>query len=170
MGTKKKIVIKPVQEELETIYPDASAGADWIKAVTKKRLKKEDKKGEFMKALTIKQPWANEILYCGKDIENRSINWKHRGLTVLHAGAKISSDAYTPGGYKDHVVLGAIIGVVEIIDCVEEHDSPHFDGPFGYVLANPRPLLKPIPYAGQVGLWNVSPEAEKEIKKQLKLK
>ena len=123
-----------------------------------------------MKALTIKQPWANEILYCGKDIENRVTKWQHRGLIAIHAGAQISTKVYTPKGYKHHVVLGAIIGAVEIIDCVEEHNSRHFDGPFGYVLANPRPLLKPIPYKGNLGLWNVSPETEKEIRKQLKLK
>lgn len=116
-----------------------------------------------MKAITIKQPWANEILYCGKDIENRSIKWKHRGLIALHSGAQVAPDSYTPEGYKNHVVLGAIIGIVDIIDCFEEHDSPYFDGPFGYVLANPRPLLKPIAYKGQQGLWNVSPETEKEI-------
>jgi hypothetical protein len=129
-------------------------------------MKKLDK--QPMKGLTVKQPWANQILYTGKDIENRDTRWNVTGTIALHAGLQVTKDVYLPKGYKKHLVLGAIIGVVDIIECVEKHDSPCFKGPYGYVLENPRPLPKPIPYKGQLGFWNVSPEAEKEIRKQLK--
>ena len=36
--------------------------------------------------------------------------------------------------------MGGIIGVVEIVDCVQAYSSPWFRGPYGWVLANPRRL------------------------------
>ena len=36
--------------------------------------------------------------------------------------------------------IGGIVGVVDVIDCVESHKSKWFNGPFGWVLANPRCL------------------------------
>ena len=117
-----------------------------------------------MKGLSVKQPWANAIFYTGKDIENRKSAHKVRGTIALHASLQVTKEEYLPKGFKKHLVLGAIIGVVDIVDCVDDHESEHFWGPYGYVLENPRPLPKPIPYKGQLGFWNVSPEAEKEIR------
>jgi hypothetical protein len=58
----------------------------------------------------------------------------------------------------DQWVLGAIIGFVEVVDCVDEHRSKWFLGPFGYVLANARPLRKPVPCKGALGFWVVPPD------------
>ena len=38
-------------------------------------------------ALTIRQPWAHMITYCGKLAENRTWYTAHRGLVAIHAGA-----------------------------------------------------------------------------------
>lgn len=65
------------------------------------------------------------------------------------------------------LVLSAIIGVVEIVDVVERHRSKWFQGPYGFILANPQSLEKPIPCKGKLGLWDVSPELSRKIKKQL---
>jgi hypothetical protein len=35
---------------------------------------------------------------------------------------------------------GGIVGVVDVIDCLEIHKSKWFNGRFGWVLANPRRL------------------------------
>ncbi len=52
--------------------------------------------------------------------------------------------------------LGGIIGLVEIVDCVQEHPSPWFEGPYGFVLRNPRPLpFTPCP--GHLGFYDVPP-------------
>ncbi len=53
-----------------------------------------------------------------------------------------------------------------VIDCVTESRSKWFDGPgyFGYVLANPRPLKKPIHCKGNRGFWTVPPEILRRCK------
>ena len=62
---------------------------------------------------------------------------------------------------------GAIIGVVDIVDVVEDSDSEWFGGPLGFVLKNPRPLNQPIPCKGKLFLWEVPPEIVKEMERQL---
>lgn len=115
-----------------------------------------------MKALTVRQPHANAILYTGKDIENRSRCINVSGTIALHAGGQVDDYEYLPEGYKDSVVLGAIIGVVDIVDCVEEHESPWFIGPVGYVLTNPRPLPKPIPLGGNLASGTCRPKPRRK--------
>jgi hypothetical protein len=121
-----------------------------------------------MKALTIHQPNAKAILYYGKDIENRSRCMSIRGTIAVHAGAQVDNSVYLPKSFKKQIVKSAIIGIVDVLDCVDDHDSEWFNGPYGYVLDNPRPLMNPIPCQGQLGFWNVPPEIEKEMRKQLR--
>jgi hypothetical protein len=123
-----------------------------------------------MKALTIRQPHANRIFYQCKDIENRTWCRNISGLVAIHAGAQLESDDLKPKDSRVQMVLGAIIGVVDVVDCVEEHKSKWFNGPYGFVLANPRLLPKPIPFKGKLGFWDVPSKIEREIRKQLKVK
>jgi hypothetical protein len=59
--------------------------------------------------------------------------------------------------------VGAILGTIELCGCVTESDSPWFDddptvnrrGPCALVMARPRVFASPIPYPGQLGLFNV---------------
>ncbi len=98
-----------------------------------------------MKALSIQQPWASMILCEGKDIENRTWETKIRGRIFIHVGKNYSVDGHL--WIENHfgikvpaecsVLLGGIIGSVEIVDCVTSHDSKWFFGPFGFVLKNP---------------------------------
>jgi hypothetical protein len=67
----------------------------------------------------------------------------------------------------DDLITGAIIGVVEIVDVVERSTSKWFQGPYGLVLANPRPLTKPIPVNGRLGLWEVPSEIVRQIQRRL---
>lgn len=106
-----------------------------------------------MKALSIKQPWAHLIIHGGKDIENRKWSTKFRGRFLVHASKEIDEEAMIAyvqmGLVREHCVTGAIIGSVEIIDCVTESESPWFQGPYGFVLRNP--LIKiPVPLKGQL--------------------
>lgn len=116
------------------------------------------------RALSVRQPWAWAILN-GKDIENRSRRTHYRGDVLLHASLKYERSARPPNGHPwpPHIVgadfqIGGIIGVVEIVDCVEESTSPWFAGPFGYVLANPRPLAF-MPMMGALGFFKAVYEA-----------
>lgn len=50
---------------------------------------------------------------------------------------------------------GAIVGEVDIVDCVTESVNPWFTGPYGFVLANPALYEETIPYKGRRGLFEV---------------
>lgn len=51
--------------------------------------------------------------------------------------------------------LGAIIGTVDIVDCVTKSDSPWFFGPHGFVLRDPIALPEPVPCKGALSFWKV---------------
>ena len=151
-----------------------------------------------MKAITIRQPWASLIAHGIKDIENRT--WKcptkHIGTRVLiHAAVKTSDfwDCPNYGIVHNHIRevtkygidyskynTMAIIGSVEIVDCVVNHTSIwaektklptigdvlediHFLGKvqkpnpiiYNWVLANPILFDEPIMNVkGKLGFWN----------------
>ena len=64
---------------------------------------------------------------------------------------------------------GAIIGIVRVIDCVTEHSSVWFEGPFGLVLEYPTPI-KPIEYRGSLGFWDVDHFVAEELKEAVKVR
>ena len=60
---------------------------------------------------------------------------------------------------------GAILGTVELVDCVEESDDYSFFGkPYGWVLAHPRPLRKPIQVRGSQRLWTVPADIARRLR------
>lgn len=91
-----------------------------------------------MKALSIKQPWASLIAHGIKDIENRTWKVNFRGKIFIHASAKEAGSVLDllnndqSKKWNDYLntlntipdkPVSAIIGEVEIIDCVIDHDS-----------------------------------------------
>lgn len=122
------------------------------------------------KALSIRQPWVWAILNAGKNIENRPRRFNYRGPICLHASMykgkgyfnistkimiECSQDTRniictSPSGHQ--LPLGGIVGIDEIVDCVEESDSPWFFGPYGLVLENVVPVPF-IPVKGSLGLF-----------------
>lgn len=111
-----------------------------------------------MKAITIRQPWAALIVAGIKDIENRTWTTKYRGPLLIHAGGAewepLSKLVREPAVSS---LYSRIIGIVDLVDVAESHPSPWFEGPYGWVLANPRPI-KPVPMAGRLGLFEVEDE------------
>lgn len=105
-----------------------------------------------MKALSIKQPWAWLIVNGPKPVENR--NWKtdQRGTVLIHAGKSFDMPGYDwlmmnlkrlgidglpePNAYE----FGGIVGQVVIVDCVQHHRSPWFQGPNAFVFKDAKPL------------------------------
>lgn len=114
-------------------------------------------------ALSIRQPWAWLVVNGFKDIENRSRRTNHRGPLLIHAGLSTSDYNSATAEWlrqKYGVVIptelefGAILGLVEVVDCVSNHPSPWFHpGGFGYVLAKARRLSPTYPCAGKLGLF-----------------
>lgn len=114
-----------------------------------------------MKALSIRQPWAWLIIQGYKDVENRKWQTNYRGKLYVHASKIIDMKAYNI--FRDFYDLpdletlqrGGIIGQVEIVDCVKSHQSDWFEGPFGFVLKNSKPLpFKPC--RGKLGFFDVA--------------
>lgn len=136
-------------------------------------------------ALSIRQPWAQLIIHAGKDIENRSWPTKVRGRFWVHASLGMTRDEHADAiafgveairadprnacatnkttlrelGFDfQALVRGAIIGSVELVDCVQSSPSPWFCGKYGFVLRDPRP----IPFVrerGKLGFFKVSNDA-----------
>lgn len=98
-----------------------------------------------MKALSIKQPWASLIAHGIKDIENRTWKTNFRGRIYIHASGirvkteylnryfsfemtselikAISHTNFIPAGWVNIQPTSAIIGEVDIVDCVINHPS-----------------------------------------------
>ncbi|MDR0825069.1 MAG: ASCH domain-containing protein [Prevotella sp.] len=130
-----------------------------------------------MKAITIKQPWAHLICAGIKDVENRTWKTKHRGCVYIHAGADKKLD-HTPWDMivtkeqledmmkynteyewcKMEFIKSAIIGYVDIIDCIENHPSVWaLPNHYHWVLANPFLFEHPIlDVKGKLSLWDCS--------------
>ena len=119
-----------------------------------------------MKALSIRQPWAWLIAAGYKDIENRRWSTKFRGRIYVHAAMRFDKNAImaTPLSRKNFLDeraqsaiedlshtwrSSAIIGEVDIVDCVTSSDSPWFTGRYGFILANPKLYDNPIPCKGK---------------------
>ncbi len=124
-------------------------------------------------ALSIRQPWASLILLAGKDIENRTWRTRVRGPLLIHAAKGMTRKEYLDAMdfvdancfgsignlfdsfEPDNLPRGGIIGSVNLTDCVYQSDSPWFQGPYGFVLCDPRPLPF-VPFTGQLGFFDVS--------------
>lgn len=129
----------------------------------------------FIPALSIQQPWTWLIVHRFKNIENRSRRCHYRGPVLLHAGLKVDEHAdvrltngfhpvtrdVLPGAssiYRAHgeagtIYRGGIVGIADIIGCVEHSEDPYFVGPFGWVIENARPL-RFQPCRGMLGLFD----------------
>ena len=130
---------------------------------------------ETIMALSIQQPYAQWLANPGqfvnadilpKTIECRTWTTRYRGPLLLHASMTFDHDAIDEwvGRYPEleHAipleerayVKGAIVGSADLIDVVHQSADPWFVGPYGFVLANARPL-EPIAYRGQLKLFPV---------------
>jgi hypothetical protein len=126
-----------------------------------------------MKALTIRQPWAQLIVIGVKDVENRTWQTRHRGPLLIHAGLRV--DREEEQWYRDLLAdeelewpnplpTGAIVGAVQLVDCVTASDRDWFDGPYGWLLDKPLAFEASIPFRGRLGLFEVPDELIAEFK------
>lgn len=118
-----------------------------------------------MKALSVQQPWADAIVRFGKDIENRTWHTAYRGLVAIHAGQKMRGwedfeHLARLAGYREDYFdgrefeVGGVVGVARIVDCSAAHPSKWFDGPFGFVLHDAKPITF-IPCRGSLGIFDL---------------
>lgn len=126
-----------------------------------------------MKALSIRQPSISALLAGHKSIEVRSYSTPHRGDLLLHAAAtfgwrereelrhlrRLEIDLPEP----DRSQRGALLGLAQLTECrrmTEADWEPALVEPregkwWAWVLQHVEALPTPIPYRGQLLIWDV---------------
>jgi hypothetical protein len=92
------------------------------------------------RAISIKQPFVEQILRGTKRHEYRTVPTRIRGRVYIYVSLKPRTEKeYWRGMEKsaDQLPKGKIVGSVEIVDC-----KPHPTKKFAYTLANPKRLRK----------------------------
>jgi len=117
-----------------------------------------------MKALSLKQPFAELILQGKKKIELRKWNTNFRGTFLIHA-SKISDKKAMKRFKFENLPCGYILGKVDLIDVKHYktgaehkrdknlHLASSLWGSHGFILKNPK-RIKPIKCNGSLGFWN----------------
>jgi hypothetical protein len=131
-----------------------------------------------MKCLTIRQPFASNIVHGRKRVENRSRDTALRGLIAIHAGLRPHDYAphSTHAGIRDgSIPAGSIVGTVHLVgthraggaECARQgcdaENGALFPGDLSepaekpilhWELEAPRPFATPLKHAGQLGFWD----------------
>lgn len=120
------------------------------------------------KCLSAWEPWATLIVTGKKDIENRVWQTSYRGPLLIHAGKNVmyfeedrrwiqeALGITVPP--RDQLTFGAVIGYVELVDCIY---SELGDGRWGqpgcyhWILRNPRSLDTPLFTRGFQKIFNI---------------
>ena len=118
-----------------------------------------------MKALSLKQPFAELILQGRKKIELRKWNTKFRGEFLIHASKVSDKEAMKRFGFEN-LPLGCIVGKAFLKDVKkynsdEEHSKDkdlHLAastwGNYGFILENAERIIPPIPCKGKLNFWD----------------
>lgn len=120
-----------------------------------------------MKALSLKQPYAELILQGRKTIELRNWNTKFRGEFLIHASKNPDKSAMQKFGFAT-LPCGCIVGKAKLVDVKhytneEEHSldkDKHLAssawGNYGFVLIDAQ-RIPPIKCKGALGFWEFIP-------------
>lgn len=118
---------------------------------------------DMVPCLSIRQPYAWLIVQGIKPVENRTWATKFRGRVLIHAGVtypkrdhRSDLDLWGRRGFPQdrESMLGGIVGEAVIVDCVREHPSEFFFGPYGFVLEQPKAYPRTIPFVGRLGFFS----------------
>ncbi|MFD8958829.1 hypothetical protein ACFXKH_38060 [Streptomyces caelestis] len=133
--------------------------------------------GDWIRGISIKQPWTAAILTGAKTIENRPRPWKP-GWVLLHAGQQIDRPALrmplvarTIRGRQ--LVTGAVVGIARITDCHQDPEGSPLCSPWAQTeawhleLADVQALALPIPARGQLGPWRPTEDLLDQVLQQL---
>lgn len=122
-----------------------------------------------MKALSLKQPWAELVVSGRKTVELRNWNTNFRGEFLVHASKVPSQDAMKRFGF-DTLPTGCIVGKATLVSvktypnkaAFEEDATKHFATPGwydekakGFILTNAE-RIEPRPLKGKLNFFEVS--------------
>jgi hypothetical protein len=147
-----------------------------------------------VRAITVRRPWSTCIASTqpgAKRIENRGAGTSHRGILLIHEGRTADADAYTDPrvvglldpGPDDHMAagMGAVIAVANLVD-VHDRAEHGCCSPWGenwhcgprsvrwavhLVLADVRPLPRPVLCGGALGVWTPSETVAAQALRQI---
>jgi hypothetical protein len=115
---------------------------------------------EIPPGLSVRQPWAYLIFRHAKNVENRSTRIRYNGPLLIQAALTIGpaerEEAEKRGLNLAKLVRGAIVGTVDVVDCVQDSKSGWaIPGKWHWILSNPRELVTPIPFKGKLGRFYI---------------
>ncbi|HSU72464.1 MAG TPA: ASCH domain-containing protein [Candidatus Binatia bacterium] len=120
-----------------------------------------------MKALSLKQPWAELVVSGKKTIETRFWNTSFRGKFLIHASLTPNEDAMKAFGFSK-LPTGCIVGEAKLVDVKTYDDKAAWDADepkhlamsawtkkrYGYLLTNVK-RLEPKPCKGKLNFFEV---------------
>ena len=116
-----------------------------------------------MKALSLKQPFAELVVSKKKSIEIRKWNTKFRGEFYIHASLGVDEEAMKRFGFSS-LPKGAIVGKATLVDVKKYENDQEFKkdrykhlatkeyGSYGFVLKGAH-RIKPVPAKGSLNFW-----------------
>ena len=123
-----------------------------------------------MKALSLRQPYAELIVSGNKTIEVRNWNTKFRGEFLVHASKQIMNDDCNKFNLNPNTITtGAVVGKATVIDVKKYKSLEEFekDGDkhrarknffkkpcYGFILENPK-RISPIPAKGFLNFFGL---------------
>jgi ASCH domain len=105
-----------------------------------------------MKALTIRQPWADLILAGVKTREYRSWRVDYRGALLIHASKREEPFADVPRS----ALRGGFVGVVDLVNILLNEDADPSKR-YAWVFVNPR-RIPFVAAPGRLGLFDLPEE------------
>lgn len=123
-----------------------------------------------MKALSLKQPFAELVVSGRKTIELRNWNTFFRGDFLIHASQKPDAQAMKKFGFSQ-LPCGFLVGKATLVTVKEyankiEHQSDQARhlansdwGNYGFILEKIQ-RIKPIPVKGHLGFWDFNDNVE----------
>jgi len=118
-----------------------------------------------MKALSLKQPFAELILQGRKKIELRKWNTSFRGDFLIHSSKNPDEESMKKFGFEN-LPCGFILGKATLVDVKtynndkehildkDKHLADSVWGNYGFVLENPKRIKKIIPVMGNLNFWD----------------
>lgn len=124
-----------------------------------------------MKALSLKQPWAELVVSGKKKIELRKWNTHFRGEFLVHASKSPDMNAMKKFEISESSLpLGFVIGKAKLVDVKKYENKEDFAkdaglhlatsdwGEYGFVLSDVFRLEKPIAAKGTLNFWEFEGE------------
>ena len=129
-----------------------------------------------MKAISIRQPWANMVFRTGKSVEVRNLFTNYRGLLAIQAGEIQNNADFLKLGIDLNLISSynqkCLIGVVNLVDIRklseslweelrDKHQIPGKWNEYKHTYAwffEDQNEIDPIPYKGLPSLFSLDPK------------